>query len=215
MSRPARDKRIESVRDFAERVGRSHSTISQAIKEGRIPSDAIKRHTKTGKVVGIYWRQAMGEYRNNTDPTQAARTDAARWRRRQTLAPGSPPTPVQTSAPAPAPIAPELVEVARLFALAAKSEAAFAANEASLRAALRAVPKAMRQHVPLHARVMDQLTAAVYAVAAEEGPGEHRAVLAYSEDHEMTDAEADEIGTFWYEVAAGEWVVAQPVMSDD
>jgi hypothetical protein len=67
---------LDSIRGFGRRVGRSHPTIIQAIEEGRIK--AVKRDPTTGKVLGIYWRQAVGEYAANTDPMQAERTGAAR-----------------------------------------------------------------------------------------------------------------------------------------
>lgn len=69
------DDELDSIRGFAKRVGRSHPTIIQAIDDGRIK--AVKRDQGTGKVLGIYWRQAVGEYAGNTDPTQAERTGAA------------------------------------------------------------------------------------------------------------------------------------------
>ncbi len=66
---------LDSIRGFGRRVGRSHPTIIQAIGEGRIKS--VKRDAITGKVVGIFWRQAVDEYAANTDPTQAERSGAA------------------------------------------------------------------------------------------------------------------------------------------
>lgn len=69
------DDELDSIRGFAKRVGRSHPTIIQAIDDGRIKS--VKRDQATGKVQGIYWRHAVGEYTGNTDPTQAERTGAA------------------------------------------------------------------------------------------------------------------------------------------
>jgi hypothetical protein len=69
------DHEIESIRAFGRRVGRSHPTIIQAIEEGRIT--AVKRDPATGKVLGVVWRIAVGEYQGNTDPTQAERSGAA------------------------------------------------------------------------------------------------------------------------------------------
>lgn len=66
---------LESIRAFGRRVRRSHPTIIQAISEGRIT--AIERDATSGRVIGVYWRQALAEYARNTDPTQAERTGAA------------------------------------------------------------------------------------------------------------------------------------------
>lgn len=67
---------LDSIRGFARRVGRTHPTIIDAIEDGRIK--AVKLDPATGKVLGIYWRQAVAEYASNTDPTQAERTGASR-----------------------------------------------------------------------------------------------------------------------------------------
>ncbi len=69
------DGEVESIRAFGRRVERSHPTILQAIEEKRIT--AVKRHPQTGRLQGVYWRQALAEYARNTDPTQAERTGAA------------------------------------------------------------------------------------------------------------------------------------------
>lgn len=68
------DQGLESIRGFATRVGRSHPTIIQAIKDGRIT--AVKRDRDSGRVLGIHWELALIEYASNTDPTQAERTAA-------------------------------------------------------------------------------------------------------------------------------------------
>lgn len=68
---------IESVRAFGRRVGRSHPTILQAVEDGRIPADCVRRDPATGKIQGIYWLRAEAAYASNTDPTQAERTGAS------------------------------------------------------------------------------------------------------------------------------------------
>jgi hypothetical protein len=183
--------RIETVRDFAERVGRSHSSVSQAIKEGRIPPDAIKRHPKTGRVVGIYWRQALVDYRNNTDQAQAFRTGA-----RPLTGP-------------PAPVAhPEVDFVYEMFEKAREALDAgeFEKIEPAMRAALRQVPKESRHLVMLQRRVMDRLIQPVERVLLVLMKVEPE--IAGDAANGMSDAEADEMGQFWYSVAAGEWQAA-------
>lgn len=65
------DDDLESVRAFARRVDRSHPTILQAIAEGRITAVA---RDGDGRTIGVYWHQALEQFVNRTDPTQAERT---------------------------------------------------------------------------------------------------------------------------------------------
>ena len=77
----------------------------------------------------------------------------------------------------------------------------------SLRAALHAVPEPERDSVELRLDVVRLLVAHVVALWPED-----KATLcddgspAYL-DRDMTDSEAQEMGEFWYQVAAGEWLV--------
>ena len=77
----------------------------------------------------------------------------------------------------------------------------------SLRAALHAVPEIERDKVELRLEPMRLLVAHVLALWPDD-----KATLcddgspAYL-DRPMTDSEAQEMGAFWYQVAAGEWLV--------
>ncbi|MDP2770485.1 MAG: hypothetical protein Q8O81_11700 [Giesbergeria sp.] len=77
----------------------------------------------------------------------------------------------------------------------------------TLRAALAAVPPHARDRVQLNPGVMNVLLAPVLALIPprESNPLNDDGTPAYVEGR-MSDADAQETGAFWYEVAAGEWV---------
>ena len=70
------DPDIVSIRRFAEEVDRSHSSIVQAIDEGRIPAEAVVVDPESGRRKGLRRGLAREALRLNTDPVQAARTGA-------------------------------------------------------------------------------------------------------------------------------------------
>ncbi|MCF8211997.1 MAG: hypothetical protein K9K38_21720 [Rhodoferax sp.] len=75
----------------------------------------------------------------------------------------------------------------------------------SLRFALRAVPKPERDTVGLHLDAMKLMVAHVLALVTsvcDDG------TPAWCDGSSMTDIEAQEAGEFWYQVAAGEMLVA-------
>lgn len=76
----------------------------------------------------------------------------------------------------------------------------------TLRAALAAVPLPSRDRVALHLGVMKVLLAPVLALVAPRAsdPLNDDGTPVYVND--MTDAEAQEVGEFLYQAAAGEWV---------
>lgn len=71
------EKEVESIRAFGRRIGRDHTTVIEAIEDGRIPPEAVKVNPATERRQGIYWRLALEAYSQNTDPTQAERSGAA------------------------------------------------------------------------------------------------------------------------------------------
>lgn len=78
----------------------------------------------------------------------------------------------------------------------------------ALREALRKVPARERGAMQLHSEVMAVLVAEVIALLPSPGALNGDGSPAWhSEEHPMTDADADEMGRFWFAVAAGEIVV--------
>jgi hypothetical protein len=73
----------------------------------------------------------------------------------------------------------------------------------ALRAALRAVPARERAAMLLQSEVMDVLTADAFAVVHQCDSSEQNT----DNNEPMTEAEAEELGRFWFKVAAGEIVV--------
>lgn len=113
----------------------------------------------------------------------------------------------QPAAPAPAPIdtGPAALRVAGLLDLAANALGSGHDIEAltpALRQALRAVPAADRAAILLPFEVMDVLTADVYAALTPHP-------FADDPGAAMSDDEANEMGRFWYSVAAGEITIQQ------
>jgi hypothetical protein len=112
----------------------------------------------------------------------------------------------------PAPPMPTLA--AQASALMAAADALLEANQPiaalvpSLRAALHAVPVHERDNVGLILPVMNVLVAHMLALWPDD-----KAALcddgspAWCNGETMTDSEAQEMGEFWYQVAAGEWLV--------
>jgi hypothetical protein len=92
----------------------------------------------------------------------------------------------------PAPVDP-LTQVAELFELAAGD---FDAHEATLRAALRAVPYPDRHRVQVRVDVVKQLIAPALAAVADVLPT----------GGELSPTDAKYMGQIWYSVAAGEIV---------
>lgn len=113
----------------------------------------------------------------------------------------------------PLPTEPNLAEQASALMAAAsallESDQSIEALMPSLRAALRAVPPPERDDVGLYADVIKLLVADMLAL----WPADRNALCDDGSpvylDREMTDAEAQEMGEFWYQVAAGEIVVAK------
>jgi hypothetical protein len=80
----------------------------------------------------------------------------------------------------------------------------------ALRAALHAVPLRERAAMLLHSAVMDVLISQVAALLPPRGALNDDASPAWhSADHPMTVHDADELGRFWFKVAAGEIVVGE------
>jgi hypothetical protein len=77
----------------------------------------------------------------------------------------------------------------------------------SLRAALRAVPHQERGAVGLYLDVTKVLVADVLALWPADRNAKCEDGSPVYLDRDMTDAEAQEMGEFWYAAAAGEWVV--------
>lgn len=75
----------------------------------------------------------------------------------------------------------------------------------TLRSALAAVPVRVRDQVHLHLDVMKVLLAPVLALVPprESNPINDDGTPAYVD--QMSDGDAQELGAFWYAVAAGEW----------
>jgi hypothetical protein len=193
---PDSDDPVESISAFGKRIGRAHSTVIEAIDTGRIPADCVVRNPDTGRRVGVYWRRALVAFASNTDPTQAERSGA---------------TPVMNTPPAAR--HPSIDSALQMFGLArqALDKGEFHKIESEMRQALRAVPEEQRLLVPIETQVMERLIAAVSAVVEAfqtEGSSERNAG-----GKEMSDAEADAVGLFWYAVAAGE-IVVTPQMGD-
>ena len=104
----------------------------------------------------------------------------------------------------------QLEELLDIAAAALESGKSIAAMVPTLRAALNSVPLRERKATMLLPfEVMNILVADVLALL----PSDRSALCddgspAYL-DRPMTDSEADEMGSFWYAVAAGEWVVRE------
>jgi len=119
--------------------------------------------------------------------------------------------PAKQRQPTPAP-APDLA--AQASALLAAAAAMLEVNQPiaalvpSLRAALHAVPVHERERVELYLEPMRVLVAHMLAL----WPADKAALCddgspAWCNGETMTDTEAQEMGEFWYQVAAGEWLV--------
>lgn len=61
------------VREMALRRGCSHGAVQKAIKDGRIPAEAVERDA-TGRIKSIDYEAATAAWNVNTDADQAART---------------------------------------------------------------------------------------------------------------------------------------------
>lgn len=61
------------VREMALRRGCSHGAVQKAIKDGRIPAEAVERDAK-GRITSIDYEAATAAWNVNTDADQAART---------------------------------------------------------------------------------------------------------------------------------------------
>jgi len=99
----------------------------------------------------------------------------------------------------------ELMDIA---ATALKAGKSITALVPTLRVALSAVPMRERDDVGLDLDVMKVLVADVLALRPADKDALNDDGTRVYLDREMTDAEAQEAGEFWYGVAAGEWVPA-------
>ena len=96
---------------------------------------------------------------------------------------------------------PHMLALLGIAAAALESGQSIEAMVPTLRAAMHAVPEHERDAaMQLPSEVMDVLTADVAAVVAEFESDDQGPVT----DEPMTDDEAEEMGRFWYQVAAGE-----------
>jgi hypothetical protein len=96
---------------------------------------------------------------------------------------------------------PQALALLNIAAAALEAGQSITAMVPTLRAALHAVPEHERDpEMLLQVEVMDVLTADVFAVLNEQDNEANSA----STDGPMPDDEADEMGRFWYQVAAGE-----------
>jgi hypothetical protein len=77
----------------------------------------------------------------------------------------------------------------------------------SLRAALHAVAEPDRDMVELRLDVVRLLVAHVVALWPEDKAAKCEDGSPAYLDRDMTEAEAQQMGEFWYQVAAGEWLV--------
>ena len=86
----------------------------------------------------------------------------------------------------------------------------------SLRAALAAVPHQGRDAVGLDVGVMRELVAHVLALfpPPETDPRNDDGTPVYLGSVDLSDDDAHELGRFWYQVAAGEFVIT-PTMNDE
>jgi len=119
--------------------------------------------------------------------------------------------PGQQGKPPPPPVASLAAQASALMDAASALLAAHQSITAMvpyLRAALRAVPSPERDSVGLSLDVMRLLVSDVLALL----PADKNALCEDGSpvylDRDMTDSEAQEAGEFWYQVAAGEWLVA-------
>ncbi len=184
-------------KDLATLLGISGAMVTRLAKRG-MPTDSLeraqrwrKRHLEPGRVKGVRFD---GNYKSS-EQAQPTR---------------------------PGPAIDHLAAATGLLNVAAAALSAGACIDAligALRAALAAVPEHERERLLLPVNVMDLLVADVAALL----PASSNAPLADSEDTlpqssnsaqldegngDMTDQEADEMGRFWYRVAAGEIVPA-------
>ncbi len=96
---------------------------------------------------------------------------------------------------------PHAMALLGIAAAALEAGQTIAAMVPTLRAAMHAVPEHERNNTMLlPMEVMDVLTADVAAVMAELDNADKGTAIG----EPMTDSETDELGRFWYRVAAGE-----------
>jgi hypothetical protein len=134
--------------------------------------------------------------------------EAARAWREHNIAPTmhkylkpSPTTQPRPKARQPSGALPHALALMGIAAAALEAGQCITAMVPTLRAAMHAVPEHERDDTMLlHVEVMDVLVADVAKVMTEYDDGEDR----YNPGDPMPDDEADEMGRFWYRVAAGE-----------
>jgi len=97
----------ESVRECGRQVNRSHVAILNAIKDGRVPAEAVRR-APDGRITEVDVELVAASLRLNTDPTQAGRWGGE--------------LPLLARAPAPAPAAAPAANVANMPASSAPGE---------------------------------------------------------------------------------------------
>ena len=155
------------------------------LKKMGMPTDSVEN--------ALAWRQS------NIKPTAHGLLP-----KRETVVPDSPLERPVSMSPSHA------LELLDIAAAALESGQSIAAIVPTLRAALNSVPLRERKATMLLPfEVMNILVADVLALL----PSDRSALCddgspAYL-DRPMTDSEADEMGSFWYAVAAGEWVVRE------
>lgn len=169
-------------KELAMLLGISGSMVSKLAKAG-MPTDTLERAQK--------WRK------RHLEPSRMKGTRFNPKEIRPALLRSRP------AALQPAQIVANAIALLNIAAVANEAGQSIESMVPTLRAALHAVPINERTNVGLlPPGVMDILVAEVFAVCA--GPDTEQLA---SEAATMTDAEAQAMGEFWYQVAAGEWRV--------
>lgn len=122
-------------------------------------------------------------------------------------------SPPAQASPSAAPQPRELAFVDQMFRLAGEALDAgtFEQIEPAMRAALRRVPEKYRDLVMVHAKVMDRLIQEVHdELCRMDAEDREAGGTGCPPAAEMSDADADWMGKFWYAVAAGEVRLAAP-----
>lgn len=167
-------------KELAQLLGISGSMVSKLAKIG-MPTDTLERAQR--------WRK------RHLDPGRMKGTRFDPDKIRPTVLRPKPAALPQSEAVVRA------IAMLNIAAVAHEAGQTIAPMVSTLRAALSAVPKPERENVgPLPLEVMNILVADVFAVCV--GPD---AAPPAGETTPMNDAEAQAMGEFWYQVAAGEW----------
>lgn len=173
-----------SQNHLAELLGIAKSAMSQQARRG-CPIHSLE--------AAQAWRKA------NLDPARRKGARFDKYRQRQKPGPAPPEALARSLA-------------AQASALLAAASAVLETGQTiedlvpSLRAALLVVPTLERAKVALPLRVIDVLVADVLAMLPPQGSGalNDDGSPVWRDGTDMSDEEAQELGEFWYQVAAGE-----------